>query len=688
MSPGGKVIGFDHQIKDTVTMHSLSAAEAESLAQEFLWKQGVSLSEYSLKTSSDTRRQGRIDYRFTFERRDTLARDAIWVRVQGGEIGGFRSDYTPGPAFQRMFSRIDTTATFLVTGSVVGLFLLFFFVVILFLKKYHEGEVGTSTALIFFAGLFAVSTLSVINVYPTLGTSVQMGDMNPANLRIVMLVFNLLIVELFLSVMAFAAWSVGESASRITWPDKMRGIDSALFRKYLTADVGEGILRGYAWGFVLLGGCAALLYVIMPIFKMGVYTSNMQRVPEAYLPGLRPLLSAATVALFTEVVYRLFFVSYIKEKTRKVWTGVIISSLIWMVTAFVLWDTPFGYLRLDLSYIARFLFGLIFCFLFLRYDLLTTIVANFVMAALATSIPLFTSSAGSYQVALWMFLVLLALPFVLGIVGYVRHQRFEFTPDTLPSHIRRITERERMAKELEIARKVQMSLLPKVNPLVPGYDIAGVCLPALEVGGDYYDFVNLGGKKIGIAIGDVSGKGVPAAIYMTLTKGILQSNAEEHVSPKVVLSKVNSLMYRTIDRNSFVSMFYAILDAKSRRIRFSRAGQCPLILTPRSGEKGSFLSPKGMALGLEMGSVFDSVLEEKEMRLQSGEVLVFYTDGFTEARNAQEEEFGELRLVESIARHRENSAQAIIDNVCRDVQSFIGSTPPHDDMTMVVVKVA
>jgi phosphoserine phosphatase RsbU/P len=243
-----------------------------------------------------------------------------------------------------------------------------------------------------------------------------------------------------------------------------------------------------------------------------------------------------------------------------------------------------------------------------------------------------------------------------------------------------------MAKELEIARKVQMSLLPKTDPVVEGFDIAGICIPALEVGGDYYDFVSLGGRKIGIAVGDVSGKGVPAAIYMTLTKGILQSHAEDNVSPRRVLSKVNSLMYRTIDRNSFVSMFYAILDPAARKIKFARAGQCPVIVAQRTGEQGTFLTPRGMALGLEMGKVFDSVMEEQELDVLSGDVFVFYTDGFTEARTAQGEEFGEERLVGSISHHRTKSATGIIRAICDDVQSFTAGHPQHDDMTMVVVK--
>jgi sigma-B regulation protein RsbU (phosphoserine phosphatase) len=244
-----------------------------------------------------------------------------------------------------------------------------------------------------------------------------------------------------------------------------------------------------------------------------------------------------------------------------------------------------------------------------------------------------------------------------------------------------------MAKELEIARAVQMKLLPKENPHVAGFDIAGVCIPAYEVGGDYYDFVDLGETKIGIAIGDVSGKGVPAAIYMTLTKGILQSHAEENISPKNVLSKVNRLMYKTIEKNSFVSMFYAIIDLQTKKIRYSRAGHNPVILAGLRDDKQEFLTPKGVALGLDDGGVFDSVLEEREFDLRSGDILVFYTDGFTEARNTAGEEFTETRLLKSVAEAKGRSAEEIIGIVVNDARKFSGEADQHDDMTMVVVKV-
>jgi sigma-B regulation protein RsbU (phosphoserine phosphatase) len=352
-----------------------------------------------------------------------------------------------------------------------------------------------------------------------------------------------------------------------------------------------------------------------------------------------------------------------------------------------LWLLPIGTLSVPLTIVAIAVFGLAFTVLFLRYDVVTSFAANFVVLSLSLAIPLFVSSSDGAAAGRVAFLAVFAAPLAVGAMGMLRGKRFDFTPETLPGHVRRISERVRMAKELEIARSVQMSLLPKADPQIPGYDIAGICVPALEVGGDYFDFIALGGRKIGIAVGDVSGKGVPAAIYMTLTKGILQSHAEDAVSPRSVLSKVNNLMYRTIERNSFVSMLYAVLDPATRTMRFARAGQCPLILSQREGGGNRFLSPKGMALGLEVGTMFDSVIEEQDVVLNQGETLIFYTDGFTEAMDPADLEYGEQRLEAAVARYRHLPAAEMIRKICDDVRQFTGGRQQHDDMTMVVVKV-
>jgi sigma-B regulation protein RsbU (phosphoserine phosphatase) len=687
ISPAGNIMGFEHIISDTLRKPSFENNGALAMAEQFLKRQGFDLSRFHLKNSSEVKQVNRNDFRFSWAKGDTTAEEGVWVRVQGNEVGGYQRFFTPGGAFNRLFSQTATTWTLVGTASFAAMFLMFFFVVILFLKKYHEGEVGIRTAIMVFVGLFVVSLLGSINEYPGIGSSTMIGDLNQFNVRLVSFVMTVFILQVFLSVLVLAAWSVGESSSRSIWPEKLSAVDSALFRKFFTINIAEGILRGYLYGLAFLGGYALVLYLLIHQIGTRVVVLGLGGIVDSYVPGLEPLLGAIFIAVLAEIVYRLFFISYIKEKSKKTWLAVLVSTLLWVVAGSVFWDIPFGSLSIVEGIVVRAAFGLAFCWLFLRYDLMTAISANFVISAVNVAIPIFTSTGSYFHAAQWGAGIVLAVPLLVAVGGFVRKERFEFTPSTLPEHIQKISERGRMAKELEIARNVQMSLLPKVNPTIDGYEVAGVCIPALEVGGDYYDFVNLGEKKIGIAIGDVSGKGVPAAIYMTLTKGILQSHAEENVSPKKVLSKVNNLMYRTIERNSFVSMFYAVLDVPGRTIRFARAGQCPVILSQHAGRKGSFLSPQGIALGLEVGKVFDRVLEEQEVKLRTGEVLVFYTDGFTEAMNEQNDEFGEKRLVDAVARHRSKPAEKLILGICEDVNQFTGNHPQHDDMTMVVLKV-
>jgi sigma-B regulation protein RsbU (phosphoserine phosphatase) len=207
------------------------------------------------------------------------------------------------------------------------------------------------------------------------------------------------------------------------------------------------------------------------------------------------------------------------------------------------------------------------------------------------------------------------------------------------------------------------------------------------VGGDYFDFVTLGQNKLGIAIGDVSGKGVPAAIYMTLTKGILQSHADETISPRLVLNKVNKLLYRNIEKNSFVSMFYAVLDSKAKELTFARAGHNPGIIINQNDGSNQELKTDGIALGLEEGSVFNRTLKEHSIHLKPGDTLVFYTDGFTEAMNQFKEEFGEERFIKLISENRHLHAQDLINTIVSQIRTFSRDVAQHDDMTMIVVKI-
>lgn len=685
MSTEGRVLRYNHEILDSVALPTLDAASARALAEQVLARYAPDFSSYTLKSSSDITLLHRVDHQFTFEKREDGFERTLFARVQGNEVAEVRSSVTLDRNFTALLSNQFTTAALMVTVSMVANFLLFFFVVILFLKKYHEGEVGTRTAVLVFLGYFSISVLYVLNQYPGLGATTQIGDLNKTYVRMITFFLWVFVLQMFLGVMAFSAWSVGESSSRSVWAGKMTSLDALLNRRFFSRNGSESLLRGYGWGFALLGlqSCFLLLWT------HGGGTVNpldLEGLAESYIPGLQPILFAFSTAMFGEIVTRLFVLSYVREKSRHVWIGVVLSVLVWCLMAIWSWGSPLAALAPPWNLCVLAVYGVLFIGLFLRYDLLTALAAHFVALAVSGALPLFFATGSAFVFERWLFVAGMAVPVVIGTVGFLRGKRFEFTPEIMPDHILKISERVRMAKELEIARNVQMSLLPKEHPSIEGYEISGLCIPAQEVGGDYFDFVKLGHRKLGIALGDVSGKGVPAAIYMTLTKGILQSNAEENVTPKTVLSKVNSLMYRTIERNSFVSMLYAVLDGEAATLRFARAGQCPILMTAGMQGQEKFLTTKGMALGLEGGETFNSVLEEVELRLRPGELLVFYTDGFTEAMNPGHEEFGEERLVESVRKHRSQSVDVFIQSIIDDVRAFAGNAPQHDDMTIVAVK--
>ena len=257
----------------------------------------------------------------------------------------------------------------------------------------------------------------------------------------------------------------------------------------------------------------------------------------------------------------------------------------------------------------------------------------------------------------------------------------------MPDYLQRIYERERIQRELEIARNVQLSFLPKTTPKVEGVDVATFCLPAREVGGDYYDFIEVGPRRLGVVIGDVSGKGISAAFYMTLTKGFLKSQARRVESTREVLINMNELFYENAERGIFISMIYGIFDLNARTLTFARAGHNPMILRRSGKGTAEELCPSGIGLGLEGGEVFARTVEERTIGIEKNDVFLFYTDGLNEAQNPFQEEFGAERLLRLIEENDHLSAEALLQKIQEEIQSFTAGAPQYDDMTAVVVKV-
>ncbi len=250
--------------------------------------------------------------------------------------------------------------------------------------------------------------------------------------------------------------------------------------------------------------------------------------------------------------------------------------------------------------------------------------------------------------------------------------------------LRRTTaEKERIAKELEIAKEIQQSILPESAPVLPGFDLAGFNLSAQEVGGDFYDYIPVGEGCWGVEIADVSGKGVPAALFMALSRTLVRASASQSLDPAGSILEANRYICMDSKTSMFVTLFYGILDTRKRTFSYVNAGHNPPLLFREGSSEATLLKGKGIALG-----IFDEIeLELVELQLHPGDTVVFYTDGVTEATNERDEEYGMERLAALISGLLDRGAREIIDAIVEDVTAHAGNQPQFDDITLVVLKV-
>jgi sigma-B regulation protein RsbU (phosphoserine phosphatase) len=244
-----------------------------------------------------------------------------------------------------------------------------------------------------------------------------------------------------------------------------------------------------------------------------------------------------------------------------------------------------------------------------------------------------------------------------------------------------LIEKKRLETQLEVARQVQLELLPARDPELEGFDISAYNFPTEEVSGDYYDWVRIYDDQIGIVIADVSGKGVPAALLMAFLRASLRAATHIGYAPHISMSKVNYLLWESIERNQFVTAFYGILDAANRTVAYSNAGHNPPFLMEADGTV--HFEERG---GVPLGMFRDTRYYEFFATIEPGQVLVLYTDGVTEAMNRAREEYGRDRLVEAVRQCRHLGAREMIDFIHRDVLNWTEGLGATDDVTFFIVK--
>jgi sigma-B regulation protein RsbU (phosphoserine phosphatase) len=247
-------------------------------------------------------------------------------------------------------------------------------------------------------------------------------------------------------------------------------------------------------------------------------------------------------------------------------------------------------------------------------------------------------------------------------------------------------DRERLKAEFEVARKAQQDALPADPPVMEGYSLAGWCEPAQQVGGDLYDFFPLPDGRLGIAVADVSGKGVPAALYMMVTKGLLTAVSRDSNQLAYILEQINLHLYRACRKKVFVTMAAVVLDSSNRRLEYGRAGHNPVVWRRTRRGQTALVKPPGLGLGMTPGERFTRSLRIEELELEPQDAIVLYSDGVTEAVNHAMEQFGEARLMRAVESTDGQSAIDSRDAILRDLAEFRGAAPARDDITLVVIR--
>jgi len=246
-----------------------------------------------------------------------------------------------------------------------------------------------------------------------------------------------------------------------------------------------------------------------------------------------------------------------------------------------------------------------------------------------------------------------------------------------------LIEKEKMEKEMDVARGIQQSMVPRKLPRMTGFDFGALMIPARAVGGDFFDFVPLSRDRLGIVIGDVSDKGVPAAMFMALTSSLLRAEAPRAPSPSDALRHVHRQLIQINDAGMFVTLLYGILDGPTRAFHYARAGhELPLVCNDR----GDFLT-LASTVGLPVGADDEILLDEQTVPLSPGSTLLLYTDGITDVLDSEGKQLGFDQLGQIVLAHRERSAQAVCDALLKMATRHRGETPQYDDITLVAVQV-
>lgn len=653
-------------------INDISEDDALFEAKYFLGEYGIKTSSLVVSNREISKKNNKTQYKFVLENKSEQypgLLEQYTVELLGSRVTAYRHDRV----IDRKKIRVPGTpgeegvaaVVMIITWAIIIIAL-----VVRFIKRLRKDELEFKRGLWMGIGLgLAAFVLLSVNAWHEGWISVLLGG----GLSALFILLGMLVLL-----------PIAESQGRAVWPEKLVTTDLLFQGKLMIRETGAAVLRAF-----FLGGVILLLFGLLvravTTFNIGYVSFDRHMIDVLHSPteGISVILKNFLYSAFLGLSIFSFWPAFLKEKLRHNAVLLVLLTLSFSLGGLQFMFFNPHWLALLLVLPIAFTWSL----MVYKYDFLTIVFA-FMGAKLLLDLPLVLIIPGASSTPMGMALIILmALLLLAGIYLLFRSRSAEDYDSYVPEYVNRIAERERLLKELEIARSVQMRFLPQKVPEFPSLEIVSLCQPAMEVGGDYYDFVQISERYMSVLIGDVSGKGVSAAFYMTMVKGIIKTLSKITVKPAELLAEANEIFYENAPRDVFITIIYGIFDLKEKTLTIASAGHNPLIVWKRKTNEIERMNPRGIALGLEKGRRYREIIEEKTIPFEADDIFVFYTDGVSEAMNTKHDIFGEERLCEAIIQNTHLPPRIIQKKIVEAVSEFSGKEPQHDDFTMVVVKI-
>lgn len=651
--------------KDAAPQH-LTAEEALEASRRLLRVLGVDVGELTLVSTRTGEEESRQTFDFTWKQPVRGLPGLTYqftVQLQSGYVTSFHKK--PLLVEGDGGDLAGTLVVPLLSGGVwVFLILAALFLLVQKLRR-DEVDVGHAQKVAFGAGALTLARFLTLPLGGPLET---------------VLVAALLAL---LSALFFAlVWAVAESFLRPSFGTHLRDSDLLLGGHLVVRETARRLLRAAAFGAVLFWvpvAFHALASAEVPsrltFMPVALDFSNL-RFPGGLLGNT--LLGPLPASFLTAVPFLGILYPFLRSRFSTPAAWGLFSLLFALATAPL---SPYG--PAVAAGLAELLVGAVLFASMDRTGLLGALLTLLLPQALANAALLLTARLPSLLLQGWMAVGLLAAAGLGLSYAAVFGRPASVLRSYEPDYLARLRERERFARELEIAKGLQERFLPKNLPDIPGFSLATACVPAMEVGGDTFDFLSLPGGRWLLLVGDISGKGVKAAFYMTLIKGLLHALALGEGDHREILRRLNALFRSQSEPGTFLTLLAVVLHPPSRSARIVSAGHNPPFLLTAAGP--TLLSPRGLVLGLLGDEAFLKSLQEVEVTLEPGETLLLYTDGVTEAMNLDCEEYGMDRLRRCLEKVLDLPPRQVVEAVLEDVARFQGEARQADDLTLLAV---